>query len=105
MRIECCSECFDRLARANTSAAKLWVELCMQCTGAGGYIFIQEHLSPALTPLFRSLEMMRFISSCDLQNCIAIRVEGHLLLEEDGVLVDGYCIDQKHIEREFSNGA
>lgn len=102
MKVNCCSICFESLARVNTTHARIWVDLCMKCAVSGGYIFVQEVMSPKLVPVFRSLEKQRFISSCDLNECVALRAEGHILIEDDEEIVDGYCIDLvSHFAAEF----
>ncbi len=91
--------CFDSLARTNTLMARVWIELCSKCAEMGGYVFVQETMTPEIMPAFRSLEILRYISSCEIDNVVSIRANGHIIIEEDGELIDSYCINPAHIEQ------
>ena len=72
----CCDECFSNIAKKNSKAAKAWMDMCTLYLEKGNIFRILE------CPAIQILEHLRFIVSVDEEDCIAIKVQGHMLTEE-----------------------
>ena len=70
----CCESCFENIAKKNTTAAKLWMDLCAMRLQFGEFL---EILDTADIPELRALEVLGFIITTDMKNKIAIQVNGH----------------------------
>lgn len=68
----CCDDCFALLARRNTSAAKLWMELCeVQVKSEVFGLIMEDNAYLAL------LESLGFIVTTDMPDVIVVKVQGH----------------------------
>lgn len=87
----CCEDCFQTLAKMNTKAARLWMDLCA-LRMATAPIFRISYIE---YPELRSLETQGFVVSTENHEGITIRVEGYMQTTtgEDFFCVRGGCHD------------
>lgn len=92
----CCSECFEHIARKDSAAARLWLDLCDYFVKFSGNFKLREHNVPATIQHFKSLESLRFLDTLDGPESVVIRMNGHEVLEsgEQGINLDTFCIDR-----------
>ncbi len=83
----CCSKCLATIAKHNTTAARLWLDLCDVHANP---IFVKGQDIPEL----RVLEHLGFVISTETTETLAIRLNGEV--RKDGNL-DSFCINRgKH---------
>ena len=70
----CCEKCFETIGKRNTRAARLWMDFCAMRLQNGQPVILKTPDFPEL----RILEMLGFLVSTDQQNCLAVRVNGHM---------------------------
>ncbi len=67
----CCEKCFAKIAKRNTKAARIWLNLCeIQKTSSVFGIYMPD------IPEFRVLEKLGFITSTETNEMILIKVHG-----------------------------
>ncbi len=74
----CCDECFDTVARRNTTAAMLWMDLCKISSRQGEVLYLEVQDFSEL----RTLEKLGFIVSTEMNNFLAVKVKGKHLAED-----------------------
>lgn len=73
----CCEECFEKIGKKSTSAARLWMDLCaIECQY--GLINFKAFDDPAL----RTLETSGYIITTDKPKHINVRLIGRMETEE-----------------------
>ncbi len=76
----CCEKCFEAIGKRSTRAAKMWMDVCTMRLQYGQPFRLKTARSSEL----RILETMGFLVSTDEEeDCIAVRVNGHMTTEED----------------------
>ena len=73
----CCEKCFELAAKRSPNAAKLWMDFCAIKLEEGEVICLHKNF-----PELRSLETMGFLVSTDLEDSIAVRINGHMTTED-----------------------
>jgi len=68
----CCEECFERIGKRNTRAARLWMDLCAMRLATNEVFTIKTLDFPEL----RTLELLGYIVSTEKPKSIALRVKG-----------------------------
>ncbi len=87
----CCNLCFREIAKKNTSAAKLWIDLCAHATNIGGLMAYDESkLSAASVSLVSGLEKWGYLLSTDRPKDLVIKMLGW----EFDVGTDTFCINR-----------
>lgn len=88
----CCANCLADIAKRDTAAARLWMDLCVLGLQRGSLLAIrddeQEH------PFVRAallLEQMGFILTTDQAEDIIVRLNGLTLTKQDEPV---YCLKQ-----------
>lgn len=87
----CCEKCFKVIGKKNTTAARLWMDLCT--------IYL-EHRKVIETPAsyvkeLRILENLGYILTTDQDETILIKVLGHLVSQSG---VHCFCTQEDHYE-------
>jgi hypothetical protein len=70
----CCEKCFETIGKHNTRAAKLWMDLCAMKLETNDILRFKTPDFPEL----RVLERQGFLTSTDEENCIAVKINGHM---------------------------
>lgn len=68
----CCGQCFGLIARRDTKAAKLWLDLCELRMHSPIFGLVMDDC-----PELRVLERLRFIVTTDTPEVIFVKVKGH----------------------------
>ncbi len=72
----CCEECFEKVGRENTSAARMWMDLCAyRCAG---YTLHVEEDCEAL----KTLELLGFVISTDEPTRVCVKLRGCMETDE-----------------------
>jgi len=97
MTAVCCSQCFDFIARKDTTAAKLWLDACAFCVKFEGIFKLKENRVPHTIKHFRCLEELGFITTADGDDAVKVRVNGYDIMEMAGIPegMDTFCIDRE----------
>lgn len=82
----CCEKCFWKIAKKNTTAAKLWLELCDDERDFDAIGLSQKDLTA-----IRRLEIMGFLVTTDLFNDILIKVTGRISTTHGTFYCGGQC--------------
>jgi hypothetical protein len=82
----CCEKCFDELCQISTSAARIWMDLCIVKIQTGDIPFILHALD---FPELQCLEQLGYVVTTDFPNKLRVRVNGHHLTDDDE---DFFCI-------------
>lgn len=103
MTAVCCSQCFDFIARKNTTAAKLWLDACTFCVKFEGIFKLKETRIPNAIKHFRCLEELGFISTADGDDAVKVRVNGYDVLEMEDMEggVDTFCINREEHKQQW----
>ncbi len=87
----CCEQCFEKIGKRNTKAARMWLDLCAlkvdQTAKVEDFIILENHDFPEL----RVLEMLGFVLSTDRPQSLAIKVNGHYQTHEGQ---DMFCLEK-----------
>jgi hypothetical protein len=70
----CCDECFVRIAKVSTKAARLWLELCEAQKDHGVFGLVSNDSNASLV----ILERMGFLVTRDVKDIILVKVSGQL---------------------------
>ena len=82
----CCDKCFALIAKRNTSAAKLWLDLCeIQLT-----LNVFGLLLPEI-PGLRLLEVLDFIATTETRDLVIVKVYGKKNMGGKIFFCGGYC--------------
>jgi len=89
----CCNQCFENLAKKDTTAAKLWIDLCAYACKLGVFGFVEARTHHSINPL-RTLESMGYLKSADGLDMVKMRMMGHQVVEiqETGALLNTFCM-------------
>lgn len=82
----CCGQCFELIARIDTSAAKLWLDLCELRMHSTIFGIITDD-----TPDLRLLESLGFILTTETSTIIFIKVLGHQKDALESFFCGGRC--------------
>jgi len=67
----CCDECFEKIGKRSTKAARLWMTLCGKYCGMQGAFYVMQDFAE-----LRLLETMGFITSTEDGSHIRVKVHG-----------------------------
>lgn len=83
----CCEDCFDTIAQRNTTAAKLWMDLCAMrlCTSEVFALKTEDF------PELRILEVLGYVVSSETDQYIKIKMQGYYKNSDD---VDLFCVKE-----------
>lgn len=74
----CCEECFETIGKRNTNAARLWMDVCALKLEKGEVVELQLGDFAEL----RILEMLGYVVSTEKENCIVLKINGHMYTED-----------------------
>ncbi len=100
MTVICCNQCFENIAKKDTKAARLWLDLCSYRAKVSSNFFLKEWMVPEEVPSILNLEILGFISTLDAKEGVCVRVEGYESMSFCSSLSCSVCIDTFCIERE-----
>jgi hypothetical protein len=86
----CCNHCFEEIAKRDTRAARMWLDLCSVYHAVQGVFAIKDIEDRPL----RFLERGGFVTSTEDGSHIAIRVNGYFLDAENNEI---FCINKDHV--------
>lgn len=91
--VVCCNRCFEQIALRDTSAAKLWLDLCVYAAKMGMFGFVESRMPGSINPL-RTLESMGYLKSADGFDMVKMRMMGHEVLTAKNRphALDTFCI-------------
>jgi hypothetical protein len=85
----CCDDCFALLAKTNTKAARLWMDLCEAQRRYGVFGLVTSDTTPSLL----LLERMGFIITTDTRDLIVVKVRGEQDDQDGFFFCGGRCDD------------
>lgn len=74
----CCEQCFETIGKIDTKSAKLWMDFCAMHLEKGEVLT----LHPLDFEEIRTLEVLGFLVSTELEKTLAIRINGHMKTDE-----------------------
>ena len=98
----CCNQCFEVIVKKDTTAGKLWLDLCAYFVKLGGVFFLNESRVPSIIQHLRNLEMFGYITTADGEDAVKLRVNGYdiIEIENENRCLDTFCINR---EEHFSS--
>lgn len=87
----CCNTCFERIAKGNTSAARLWLDLCSLYIKQNGLFVLRDWSSLQIN----YLENLGFITTTETgkdEANITVRVNGYTIEDFDQEV---FCISEE----------
>ena len=101
MTAVCCNQCFTRIAKKDTKAARLWSDICAFFVKLDGNFILRESKVPWVIPQFKLLEKLGYILTADSEDGVKVRVNGYdvLEMEDHPDYKDTFCLDREaHFE-------
>jgi hypothetical protein len=83
----CCDDCFAVLAKTNTKAARLWLDLCEAQRRYGVFGLVTSDTTPSML----LLERMGFIITTDTRDLIIVKVRGEMDGQDGFFFCGGQC--------------
>src|SRR5690606_32052555 len=96
MKVICCNQCFDRIARINPNSARIWIDLCAYYANHGILGLREWRIPDAIGPL-RALETSGFIETLDGADSVSVKVNGleTFLVRGHFEPLQTFCIDRR----------
>jgi hypothetical protein len=76
MTAVCCEQCFERIAREDPTAARIWLDLCAFQVKYGEVFEYREERVPTIVPHTRKLEEMGYMATADGGEAVRVIVLG-----------------------------
>jgi hypothetical protein len=77
MIVICCSKCFEKIIENDSiKSALLWIEMCKFYLQFKGTFLLREEKVPMYFKNFKYLEENGYVSSCDGENSVMIKMNG-----------------------------
>lgn len=105
LTVTCCNRCFSEIARKDTKAAKIWIDLCAHYVNAGFKLGCNETLIEDKISAFQNLETWGFLRSMDAPGLVHLRLIGHLMghnPRNNGIL-HTFCINRSKHEDKWND--
>jgi len=101
MTAVCCNQCFQSIAKGNTTAARLWLDSCAFFVKLQGIYLLRETRIPDTIKYMKYLEELGYITTADGLEGVKVRVNGYDVMEANNDFLETFCLQRQEHQSEW----